>query len=595
MGILFRFLRPYYRTLAIGLVLAAANQFFSLLDPQIFRLIVDRYATRVAELEQSTFLSGVLFLLLASIGVAFASRVAKSFQDYYVNVVTQRVGTALYASAVAHSFSLPYAAFEDQRSGELLRTMEKARADAQTLIANAVNSIFFSLIGIVFVLVYAFTVNYLVGIFYFLLIPALGTTAFFISRSIKGVQQKIVKETVELAGTTTETIRNVEMVKSLGLEGQEIKRLNDVNERILALELKKVKLIRIMSFIQGTTINAMRSALLLLMLWLVFSKSITIGEFFSLFIYSFYIFQPLGEFGNIAAQYQEAKTSMERLDSVLKTPVEEKPALPQTIGSLSEISFTRAGFSYANSVFPAVEDISLVLRGGETIAFVGPSGSGKTTLVKLILGLYRPSTGALMYNSVSADEIDYEALRRRIGFVAQETQLFAGTIRDNLLFVRPEASDADCLKALELAAGKGILERAEKGLDTKIGEGGIKLSGGERQRLAIARALLRNPDLLVFDEATSSLDSLTEKSITATIREIDRENPNLMVVLVAHRLSTVMHAKRIYVLERGRIVEHGSHATLLHAKGLYAAMWREQAGGASDPGIVDGRLATSAH
>jgi len=290
MSILFRFLRPHTRTLAFGLFLASLNQIFSLLDPQIFRIIVDNYATRVGELEQHEFLIGIFFLLLASIGVAFASRVAKSFQDYYVNAVTQRVGTALYASAVEHSFALPYAAFEDQRSGQLLRTMEKARTDSQVLIANAVNSVFFAFVGILFVLVYAFYVHPFIGTFYFLLIPMLGGTAYWISRSIKSVQQRIVKETVELAGTTTETIRNVEMVKSLGLEHQEIKRLNDVNERILALELKKIKLVRILGFIQGTTINAMRSGLLLLMLWLVFSRDISIGEFFSLFVYSFFIF-----------------------------------------------------------------------------------------------------------------------------------------------------------------------------------------------------------------------------------------------------------------------------------------------------------------
>ena len=176
-------------------------------------------------------------------------------------------------------------------------------------------------------------------------------------------------------------------------------------------------------------------------------------------------------------------------------------------------------------------------------------------------------------------EVDYDDLRKRIGLVSQETQLFAGTVRENLLFVNPSASDKNCWDALKMAAALPIVERGEKGLDTKIGEGGIKISGGERQRLAIARALLRNPEIIIFDEATSSLDSITEKSITQTIRNISTIHPNLITVLVAHRLSTVSHAKKIYVLEKGRIIEEGNHDVLLGKKGLYSALWREQVSG----------------
>ena len=173
--------------------------------------------------------------------------------------------------------------------------------------------------------------------------------------------------------------------------------------------------------------------------------------------------------------------------------------------------------------------------------------------------------------------MDLDAVRERIGFVTQDTQLFSGTIRENLLFARPDASDAECLEVLERAACDSLLTRADRGLDTLIGEGGVKVSGGEKQRLSIARALLRRPQLLVFDEATSSLDSLTEEEIARTIRDVGREHAG-MTVLIAHRLSTVMHADRIHVLERGRIVEQGPHDELLARRGLYFAMWRQQVG-----------------
>jgi ATP-binding cassette, subfamily B, bacterial len=224
-----------------------------------------------------------------------------------------------------------------------------------------------------------------------------------------------------------------------------------------------------------------------------------------------------------------------------------------------------------------VTDISFRMERGETIAFVGPSGAGKTTLVKLLVGLYRPRSGAILYNGIPGGEIDLDDLRARIGFVTQDTQLFSGTIRENLLFVRPTASDAECLDVLRKAACDSLLARADRGLDTVIGEGGVKVSGGEKQRLSIARALLRHPHLLVFDEATSSLDSLTEEGIVETIRDV-ASTSGAMTVLIAHRLSTILHADRIYVLERGRIVEMGDHHQLLAEKGLYYAMWRQQIG-----------------
>jgi ATP-binding cassette subfamily B protein len=217
------------------------------------------------------------------------------------------------------------------------------------------------------------------------------------------------------------------------------------------------------------------------------------------------------------------------------------------------------------------------VQAGETIAFVGPSGAGKTSLLKLLVGLYEPKKGSVLYNNISGKDLNLNLLRTQFGFVTQDTQLFAGSIRENLLFVNPNATEAECLEALRKSAANSLLARADKGIDTVIGEGGVKVSGGEKQRLSIARALLRKPSVLIFDEATSSLDSITEEEITKTIRDVTT-GATRITILIAHRLSTIMHADRIYVLEKGLLAEAGTHAELLDKKGLYYAMWRQQIG-----------------
>jgi ATP-binding cassette, subfamily B, bacterial len=575
--ILWRYLREYWGLVLLALVLAATNQLFSLLDPLIFRYLIDGYATKFDQYTTREFLRGVALLLAAAVGVAFVSRVAKNFQDYFVNVITQRLGARMYSDGLAHSLELPYQVFEDQRSGETLGILQKARADTEKLVQAGVNTLFITIVGVVFVTVYAFSVHWLIVPLYFTVIPLLGVMSSLLSRRIKRMQKQIVSETTALAGSTTESLRNIELVKSLGLAHQEIDRLGGVTEKILGLELKKVRYLRSLSFIQGTTVNFLRTSILFVMLYLVFRHTITVGQFFALYIYSFFIFGPLQELGTVINVYREAEASLANFEAILATPKEPRPEHAVTLGRLAALAFESVSFRHASASSNALSDVSFGVQTGQTVAFVGPSGSGKTTLVKLLVGLYRPAEGRVLYNGVPHDQVDFDSLRSQIGFVTQETQLFAGSIRDNLLFVNPKATDADLREVLDKAACHALLARADRDLDTVIGESGMKVSGGERQRLSIARALLRGPSLLIFDEATSSLDSLTEQEITSTIRDVSRQE-SAITVLIAHRLSTVMHADVIHVLEKGIIIESGSHAELLAQKGLYYAMWRQQIG-----------------
>jgi len=584
MKLLLSYLKRYKSYVFLTLVLATINQSFSMLDPYIMGTLIEKYAKHADQIPKEEYYRGVFLLLGAVVGVAFISRVAKNFQDYFTNVITQRVGAEIYSDGIQHSLELPYSVFEDQRSGETLGKLQKVRTDVEKLMNVAVNVLFTSLVGIIFVMVYAYAVHWVIAPIYFATIPVLGLLSFALSRKIKKVQKEIVKETTALAGSTTESLRNIELVKSLGLAKQEIDRLNSTTVKILGLELNKVKFVRSLSFIQGTFVNALRTGILGLMFYLIFTNRINLGQFMTLWFYSFFIFGPLQELGNVINVFRETEVSLKNFEDILKMQKEPRPAHPVLPGPLDRIEFDDVTFRHQTGTTNALDGISFHASVGETVAFVGPSGSGKTTLVKLLVSLYRPQAGDIRYDGISYSDIEVDHLRERIGLVSQDTQLFSGSIRENLLFVNPSATDAECLSVLEKAACQSLLARADKGLDTVIGEGGVKVSGGEKQRLSIARALLRRPRLLVFDEATSSLDSLTEEEITVTIRDVSVRK-DLITILIAHRLSTVIHADRIYVLERGRIVESGRHEDLLELKGLYYAMWRQQIGERSFRGM----------
>jgi ATP-binding cassette, subfamily B, bacterial len=577
MSILIKYLKLQWPILMLALFLAAINQTFSLLDPQITGRIVDEIIMKKDSLTSDEFLKKALMLVGMSIGVTFISRVAKNFQDYYTNVIVQKLGAKIFADGLKHSLELPYQVFEDQRSGETLSILQKVRIDTEKLITAFIGILFTSVVGIVFVMIFTISVSLKVALVYVGAIIVIGLISSLLSKKIKVMQKNIIGETTALAGSTTESLRNIELVKSLGLANQEIERLNNTTYKILGLELKKVKYIRSLNFLQGTTVQLTRSTMIIVLLFLIFNNTLSPGQYFTFLFYSFFLFNPLQELGNIILIHREAEVSLDNFKRLMDTPIDYKPAKPALLGDLNYFEFKNVSFKHQTASNNALSDVSFRVNKGETIAFVGPSGSGKTTLVKLLVGLYQPAIGNILYDGIDAKEINLDELREKIGFVTQDTQLFSGTIRENMLFVNPQASDDDILSALNKASCQGLLARADNGINSMIGEGGVKVSGGEKQRLSIARAILRDPDLLVFDEATSALDSLTEDDITQTIKKINEEH-NCITILIAHRLSTIMHANRIYVLEQGQIVEHGKHDELLNEKGLYYAMWRQQIG-----------------
>ena len=596
MKILLKYLKPYKWLVVLTLLLATINIGFSLIDPIILGKLINlaNYHQSTKELDWQDYvfgkfswinklhhteiLYGLMWLLLGSISVAMVSRIAKNFQDYFLNVIIQKFGARVFTDGLQHAMKLPYQQFEDQRSGETLSILTKVRSDVERFMSSFINILFGVIVGIVFVFVYAtLYINWRIPVAYVVGIVVLTVITNLLSKKIKIIQKNIVGQTTALAGSTTESLRNIELVKSLGLTKQEVERLNKNTYKILGLELTKVKRIRSISFIQGTLVNTLRQVILFILMWLIFHRQMDAGQLVTMQIFSFFVFGPLQEIGNILLSYREAEASLNNFNALMEKEPEMEPLDPKALGNIETLAFQHVSFKHQTASQKAIDDISFNVKIGETIAFVGPSGSGKSTLMKLLVGLYRPQEGKIKYNNLDETEIHFDDLRNQIGFVTQDTNLFSGTIRENLMFVNPAASESDLTDVLEKASCVGLLERAEKGLDTMIGEGGLKLSGGEKQRISIARALLRKPHLLIFDEATSALDSLTEEEITNTIRDISSQKGQI-TILIAHRLSTIMHADRIYVLEKGDVVETGDHDSLLTEKGLYYAMWRQQIG-----------------
>ena len=556
--------------------LAAIAQILELIDPIIFGKIIDNFAVNTDGRNQQELVNGVLRLLALAVGIALLARLAHAFTDYFTRLVVQKFGLSIFDEGLKQTLRLPYSEFEDTSSGHVLSLLQKVRNDNERFISSFISTLFSAIVGVAFLIWYSITKHWALIPVFLVGVVWLGGLTGLLSRKIKTIQRSVIQETNKMSGAITESLRNIEFVKSMGLTWPEIKRLRTFTGNIFNLEMQKVRKIRTLTFLQKSVL-LLKESILFILLWLIFRNVLTTGELIAMQFISTRIMFPLQDLGSIILAYREAEASLQIFSNLMKKEPEFRPEEPVDIGEIEKLRFEDVSFRYRKADHDAIENLSFSAGIGETIAFVGPSGCGKSTLVKLLVGLYSPTRGTIYFDDVTAREIRYNRMRRQLGFVTQDTQLFSGSVRANLQFVKPEATDEEILAALKKASSLRLVEESPAGLDTILGEGGKMVSGGEKQRLAIARALVRNPRILIFDEATSALDSLTEEEITDTLREISAGKKQI-ILMIAHRLSTIMHADRIYVLEKGKIVEEGNHSTLLENKGLYYAMWRQQIG-----------------
>src|SRR5215204_5244779 len=381
MKLLLQYLKPYKWLVSLVLLLAAINTGFSLVDPILFGKLINlanEHQILPAPQKQFTWddylyinieytnkngnkdkLYGVVWLLIASITVAMISRIAKNFQDYFMNVVIQKFGAKVFTDGLQHAMKLPYQQFEDQRSGETLSVLTKVRADVEKFMINFINILFGVIVGVLFVFVYAgIFIHWSIPVAYVVGMLLLTFITNKLSRKIKIIQKNIVGQTTALAGSTTESLRNIELVKSLGLTRQEVERLNKNTYKILGLELTKVKRIRSISFIQGTMVNTLRQVILFILMWLIFGRYMDGGQLVTMQIFSFFVFGPLQEIGNILLSYREAEASLNNFDSLMKKQPEPEPIHPKHLGNIKTLSFKNVSFQHQTAGQKAINKIS---------------------------------------------------------------------------------------------------------------------------------------------------------------------------------------------------------------------------------------------
>jgi len=592
MKLFLSYLAAYRPMIALSLLAGAVAQVFYMLEPHFLGILIDHFARYPHEVgyynDQSAFISqgvrsqpaflwGVLKYLGLILAVGIVANLSKIFQDYFIKAITEKCANDIYTDGLRRCMKLPYEKFEDRSSGEIVSILESARSNVQSFLTSVLDVLYSTLVAVMFVIIYCFSLHWSIMLIYVAVVMVLMLVSSFLTLKLRSMERNIGAQVAAFSGAASESLLNVQIIKSLGLTEQQVRKNNSTAQNILALQLKLVKRIRIMTALNGAFINFLRLVITATLLFFIFNRELTTGKLITLSFYSVFILYPFYGLGNVVFLYRSAEAALLNLNDLIHDIPAGNDTNAIKIDHISQLEFADVHFTHQNASYPSLSGVSFKITSGQTIALVGPSGSGKTTLVRLLLGLYRPQSGKILYNGIRSDEINFDALRSRISLITQDTQLFGGTIKENMLFVNPMATDAQIRNSILESGGAELLQRCRNGIDTVIGEGGIKLSGGEKQQLSIARALLRDPQLVIFDEATSSLDSIKEEEIMEGIRSVSA-NKKFLSVLIAHRLSTVFHADMIYVLENGYIVESGVHESLLALKGLYYSMWRQQVG-----------------
>ena len=562
-----RWAKPLLPILIFGLVCTLVGVYLGQQPPRIIQYTIDT----VIDGNKYQLLSSVILLY---VGIVLFGQIIGALSGYWMSVAGQRLLHTLRLTLYDHFQLLPLSYFDNKRIGDLTSRVTGDVNQLEGMIINTSNSLVRQVFGVAFALYYMCTYSWQLALLVLIPIPIIGISLYYFTRKVRLVYRAIRESMGDFNAKLMENLSGIRVIKAFNREPQEHDTVETTSHYLLSENIRASK----MTSIFYPAIHTISSAGTVIVLgvgaYLISKDLFTVGKLtaFLWFVNNFY--QPIGDFIRTFDSIQRALASGERIFEVLDTKPEiEDPQHPVPLNALrGEVEFQNVYFRYATGE-EVLHDVSVRALPGQRVALVGQSGAGKSSFINLIPRFYDVADGRVLVDGIDVRNLLQADLRRHIALVLQETFLFNGTVRENLLFGRPTATDEEIVEAAQAANAHEFIDRLENKYETQIGERGIKLSGGQKQRLAIARAVLADPRILILDEATSSVDSESEFLIH---QALDRLMTGRTTFIIAHRLSTVRSADTILVLEDGNIVEHGDHEELVDADGHYARMYRQQ-------------------
>lgn len=567
----FSYLKPYTKQLILVLLCIIVSSFFSLLPSIITGKILDD------GLLKQDFKALVYYIVL-SLAVTLAASLIGVAETYINTWIAQHITFDMRNQMYQHLQKMSQRFFTTNNQGDIITRMTSDIDGVKAVVTNTFSSILSNSITLIIAMIAMFQKDWILALVGIIIVPLFtlptrkaGKKRWTLTNESQQVNDEvngILNETLSVSGQL--------LVKLFGKEKYEYERYEKANRRMIGLNIKESMAGRWFRVVL-TTFTSVGPMLLYLaggILMMKYNSDLTIGDITVLVALLGRMYMPVNSLLNIQVEWIRSMALFKRIFDYFDIPVEIENAkdvvTPDKV--TGDVVFEHVEFSYEESK-KILKDISFTLNAGKSIAIVGPSGSGKSTIVNLIPRLYDVDSGSVTFDGIDVRKLDLKFLRDHVGVVSQETYLFNGTIRENLLYVKPDATEEAMVEALKKANIWDFIEKQEKGIDTEVGNRGLKLSGGEKQRISIARIILKDPTIFIFDEATSALDSISEKKIQDAIDPIIKSKTS---ILIAHRLSTILAADEILVVKDGMIAERGTHKELLNKEGVYRELYETQ-------------------
>ena len=577
---LLRYARAFRARIALAATCSVLNKLFDVMPEILIGIAIDVVVRQQDSFIATLGIADPKWQLGLLGGLTLVVWICESIFEYLYMVrwrnLSQDLQHAMRLDAYRHMQALDLAYFEDRSTGNLVTILNDDVNQLERFLDGGANNLIQVATTLIAVGGVFFAVSPLIAFIAFTPIPVIIVGAFYFQRRAQPLYANVRARVGALGARLASNIAGITTIKSFATEEFEAERVERESQAYVAANRQAIAVSSAFIPIIRMAILAGFIATFLLGGWMTIDGTLNVGAYGVLVFLTQRLLWPLTDLATTVDLYERAMASSRRILDLIATPVgiRDRPGVRHVSPARGAIEFDDVSFAYAGAE-AVLQHIDLSIAPGDTVAFVGQTGSGKSTLVKLLLRFYVPSAGRILLDGQPIDTLSLESLRRQIGFVSQDVFLFEGTIGENIAYGTPDATREAIAAAADAAEATEFIERMPGGFDAVVGERGQKLSGGQRQRLSIARALLKNPPILILDEATSAVDNETEAAIQRSLQRISHSRT---MIVIAHRLSTIVHANRIYVLDAGRIVEQGTHPELLQRRGTYAGLWAVQTG-----------------